>query len=56
MPGRREAMRPIRSVIFLALPLMVAGTHDATPASAGEDVPQGRRPSILLILPDQMRG
>jgi hypothetical protein len=44
----------------MVLPLMVAGTLDANPASiagaGGEDVPQCRRPSILLILPDQMRG
>jgi hypothetical protein len=60
MPGRREVMRPIRSVILMALPLMVAGTHDPSPASAAqtdrEEAVQVRRPSILLILPDQMRG
>jgi hypothetical protein len=60
MPGRREVMRPIRSVILMALPLMVAGTYDASPASAalidGEEAPQVRRPSILPILPDQMWG
>jgi arylsulfatase A-like enzyme len=60
MPGRREAMRPVQSVILMVLPLMVAGTHDAIPASAAqtdrEEAVQVRRPSILLILPDQMRG
>src|SRR3954470_10211026 len=60
MPRRLEAMRPGRSLLVVSLLAISAGCPGAGAAStaaADEAEPtRGRRPSILLILPDQMRG
>ncbi|MDB5351766.1 MAG: Arylsulfatase [Planctomycetota bacterium] len=52
--------RPGRSALAVALTLIATGllgTSRTTSASgAGADPPQKRRPSVLMILPDQMRG
>jgi arylsulfatase A-like enzyme len=59
MARRQEARKSVWSVGALAI-LLAAGLVGLSPASgtiaAGESPPQGRRPSVLLILPDQWRG
>jgi arylsulfatase A-like enzyme len=60
MPRRREAATAGRSVVPVALILIAAGHVGASLAisatAAGSSAHQGRRPSVLLILPDQWRG
>ncbi len=60
MPRRRDAKRTGRSVLVMALFLIAAGLLGRSRASSastdGARPPQGHRPSILLILPDQWRG
>jgi arylsulfatase A-like enzyme len=59
-PSRYEARTPGRSIRPVALVLTAAGLLGASPApaatNAGAETPLGRRPSVLLILPDQWRG
>lgn len=59
MSGRHEAKRPDRSALVVALSLIVAGLLGAGPESTTRHAKTEaiqRRPSILLILPDQWRG
>ncbi len=56
MERQHESRKSVRSVLVVALFLMT-GRVGVSPASAAEFSPcQSRRPSVLLILPDQWRG
>lgn len=60
MPGRHEPEGPGRSALAVALTLSAAVLLPPSRTSSAPDgeaeTPRGRRPSVLLILPDQWRG